>query len=218
MSIFVDIVIIAVMLLSIIMGYKKGLIGVIFKIASFIIAIILAFALSKPVTNYIIANTEIDDNLHMTIQKALESNNSENPEEYKNENMPEVISQYITEQIKTATANAQNEVAKVVATNLTGTIINGLAFIGIFIIAKILLFFLKFLIEAVAKIPVLKQFNEIGGLIYGVLKGLFIIYLIFTIISLIAPIINNTNLQEAIQASYIGSMMYNNNILLKILF
>ena len=217
MSIFVDIVIIAVMLLSIIMGYKKGLIGVIFKIASFIIAIILAFALSKPVTNYIIANTEIDDNLHMTIQKALESNNSENPEEYKNENMPEVISQYITEQIKTATANAQNEVAKVVATNLTGTIINGLAFIGIFIIAKILLFFLKFLIEAVAKIPVLKQFNEIGGLIYGVLKGLFIIYLIFTIISLIAPIINNTNLQEAIQASYIGSMMYNNNILLKIL-
>lgn len=218
MSIFVDIVIIVVMLLSIIMGYKKGLIGVIFKIASFIIAIILAFALSKPVTNYIIANTEIDDNLHMTIQKALESNNSENPEEYKNENMPEVISQYITEQIKTATANAQNEVAKVVATNLTGTIINGLAFIGIFIIAKILLFFLKFLIEAVAKIPVLKQFNEIGGLIYGVLKGLFIIYLIFTIISLIAPIINNTNLQEAIQASYIGSMMYNNNILLKILF
>lgn len=218
MSIFVDVVIIAVMLLSIIMGYKKGLIGVIFKIASFIIAIILAFALSKPVTNYIIANTEIDDNLHMTIQKALESNNSENPEEYKNENMPEVISQYITEQIKTATANAQNEVAKVVATNLTGTIINGLAFIGIFIIAKILLFFLKFLIEAVAKIPVLKQFNEIGGLIYGVLKGLFIIYLIFTIISLIAPIINNTNLQEAIQASYIGSMMYNNNILLKILF
>lgn len=218
MSIFVDVVIIAVMLLSIIMGYKKGLIGVIFKIASFIIAIILAFALSKPVTNYIIANTEIDDNLHMTIQKALESNNSENPEEYKNENMPEVISQYITEQIKTATANAQNEVAKVVATNLTGTIINGLAFIGIFIIAKILLFFLKFLIEAVAKIPVLKQFNEIGGLIYGVLKGLFIIYLIFTIVSLIAPIINNTNLQEAIQASYIGSMMYNNNILLKILF
>lgn len=220
MSIFVDIAVVAIIAFSIIMGYKKGLIGVAFKIASFLIAIVLAFVLSKPIANYIVENTKWDDNLQSTIQSALEAKDLEKVEvtEEKQENMPDIITEYVADQIKEATAETQNEIAKVVATNLTNTIINAIVFIGIFLVARILLFFLKFLAEAIAEIPIIKQFNEVGGLLYGVLKGFFVVYLFFAIVSLIAPVLNISGFLEIIQSSFLGSMLYNNNLLLKILF
>ena len=63
MSIFVDIGIVAIVALSTFLGYKKGLIGVAFKIISFFIAIILAFVLCKPVSYYIMQQTIIDDKI-----------------------------------------------------------------------------------------------------------------------------------------------------------
>lgn len=218
MGIIIDIVIVAVIGLSIFMGYKKGLIGVAFKILSFLIAIVLAFILSKPVSNYIIENTEFDDNIRTTIQETLESKNFENTNQTEENNMPAIITEYVVEQIQNVTAEAQNEVASIVAINLTQTVINGIAFIGIFIVAKIALLFLKFLAEAIAEIPLIKQFNELGGVIYGVLKGFFIVYLFFAIVSLLAPVINMAGFLDIINASYLGNMLYDNNLLLRLLF
>lgn len=220
MGIIIDIVIVAVMALSIFMGYKKGLIGVAFKILSFFVAIVLAFVLSKPITNYVIEHTEFDDNIRITIQEALESKETQKVEspETQESNMPDIITEYVAEQIKEATAETQNEIASTVATNLTQTIVNGVVFIGIFLVTRILLFFLKFLAEAIAEIPILKQFNELGGLLYGILKGFFLIYLFFAIVSLLAPIVNIGGFLEMIRASYLGSILYDNNLLLRILF
>ena len=48
MGIIVDLIIIAVVLLFIFLGYKKGLTGSLIKLLSFIIAIVVAFVLYKP--------------------------------------------------------------------------------------------------------------------------------------------------------------------------
>lgn len=220
MGIILDLIIIAVLALSIFLGYKKGLVGVAFKILSFIVAIALAFTLSTPVSNYIIENTEFDDNIHNTIQTALESKTIETEEKNVEDetNMSEVITNYVAEEIRKVTAETQNEVASVVATNLTQTLIHALSFIGIFLIARIILFFFKFLAESIAELPILKQFNKAGGIAYGVLRGVFFVYLFFAIVSLLASIVNLEGLLELINASYIGKFAYDNNLLLKILF
>ena len=219
MGIILDIIIVAAIALSIFLGYKKGLVGVAFKILSFIVAIVLAFILSTPVSNYIIENTEFDDNIHNTIQKALESKTTEAEEENEEEaNVSNVITDYVAKEIKKATAETQNEVASVVATSLTKTIVKALTFIGIFLVARIILFFFKFLAEALAEMPILKQFNEVGGIAYGVLRGAFLVYLFFAIVSLLASIINLDGLLELINASFISKFLYDNNLLLKILF
>lgn len=220
MGFIVDIIVVAIIALSIFMGYRKGLIGVAFKIASFLVALVLAFILSGPITNYIIENTEFDDNIKATIQQTLEAKGTENIEQESKEGdaTSAIITDYVAKQIKEATAETQNEVAALVATNLTQTIVNAIVFIGIFLVARILLFFLKFLAEAIAEIPIIKQFNAVGGILYGVLKGFFVVYLFFAIVSLAAPIINIGGFLEIIDNSYLGSMLYNNNLLLKILF
>ena len=71
MGIIVDLIIIAVVLLFIFLGYKKGLTGSLIKLLSFIIAIVVAFVLYKPVANAVIENTVIDDNIRTTLSATL---------------------------------------------------------------------------------------------------------------------------------------------------
>ena len=68
-----DIIIIAVILLCVIMAYRKGLVEVAFRLISFILAIILSFTLYIPVANAIIENTEIDEKIKETFIKCVDS-------------------------------------------------------------------------------------------------------------------------------------------------
>ena len=219
MSIFVDIGIVAIVALSTFLGYKKGLIGVAFKIISFLIAIILAFVLCKPVSSYIMQQTIIDDKIEETIEDDLSNKQVESPQEQSNTmGIPEVITDYIQKEITNATVQAQNQVATVVAQKVTVTAINAISFIAIFIILKIVLLVLKLFSEQLANFPIIKQFNKLGGIIYGVLRGLFIIYLLLGIVSFMAPMLVENRILVTITNSYLGNAFYQHNLLLKLLF
>lgn len=219
MSIFVDIGIVVIVALSTFLGYKKGLIGVAFKIISFLIAIILAFVLCKPVSSYIMQQTIVDDKIEETIENALRNKQVESPQEQSNTiGIPEVITDYIQKEITNATVQAQNQVATVVAQNVTVTAINAISFIAIFIILKIVLLVLKLFSEQLANFPIIKQFNKLGGIIYGVLRGLFIIYLLLGIVSFMAPMLVENRILVTITNSYLGNAFYQHNLLLKLLF
>ena len=70
MLIIIDLVVVAFILLCVIMGYAKGLTGSLIKIVSFALALVIAFVLFAPVSNFVINNTQIDDNLEKTIREA----------------------------------------------------------------------------------------------------------------------------------------------------
>lgn len=220
-GIIIDLIIIAIVALSIFLGYKQGLVGVAYKILSFIVAIVLAFALSGPVSNFIIENTEFDEGINQTIQGTLQSKNIEedaNKENTEEGNVSTVITDYVAKEIKKATAETQNHVASTVADSLTNNIVYAITFIGIFLVARIILFVLKFLAEAIAELPIIKQFNKAGGLLYGILRGIFIVFLFFAIVSVLASFINIDGFLDIIRSSIIANFAYNNNLLLKILF
>ena len=66
--------------------------------------------------------------------------------------------------------------------------------------------------------PLIKQCDKIGGILYGVLQGFFIIFIGCALITVISPIVNQYALLEIINQSYIGNIICNNNILLKLIF
>ena len=59
MGIIIDIVIVAFILLSIYLGYKKGLVSLGVQVFAFIIALIITFILYRPIANFIVNNTTI---------------------------------------------------------------------------------------------------------------------------------------------------------------
>ena len=212
MSIIVDIAILAIIVLCIIIGYVRGLTGSLIKILSFVLSLIIAFVLFIPVSNLIINNTEIDENLESSIRNMIIQD-----EQNEDENMPEAITDYIGQKIDQAADDAKEAIVDSTARDVALTIVKAGTWIALFIIARILLIFLRFITSLIAKLPVIKQFDKLGGIIYGLIEGLIIVYFLLALISFISPMLNGT-LANAIDESFVGSMMYNNNLLLKIIF
>ena len=212
MSIIVDLVVIGIILLCIIIGYVRGLTGSLIKILSFVLSIVIAFVLFVPISNLIIDKTNIDENLEQSIREMIIQDN-----ETEEKNMPTAITDYIGKQVEQAADNAKESIVNSTARDVSLTIVKAGTWIVLFIVARILLICLKFITGLIAKLPVIKQFDKLGGVIYGILEGLIIVYVILAIISFVSPMLNGT-LSSAIEESYIGSMMYNNNLLLNIIF
>ena len=205
MSIIIDLIIVLIMLLFIFLGYKRGLVKVAFKLCTFFIAIIVAFVFYKPVAKLVIANTNIDETIETAItRKILPEGATETQEVDLSQDLPSII-------LKNSSDTVQS-----ISKSFTNTIIETACLLLIFIIVKIVLKFVTALADLIAKLPILKQFNKLGGTLYGIIEGLFIVFLGFAIISLIAPMLDSSVL-DAINSSTLGSICYNNNILLKII-
>ena len=183
------------------------IINVIFSICAFLVAIIITVLLYKPVSNIIIENTDIKDNIKsMIINNSKENENKEGTD-------TNYIQKYIENTVKEVTEDAKTKATEVIAENIATKGIEILTCIILFILTRIVLVILKFLTETLANIPIVKQCNEIGGLVYGIIKGLIIIYLLLTIIFLVISINGNGLIANAIEESYITKFLYNNNFI-----
>ena len=199
MNYLIDLILIAIIALFTFIGYKKGLIKVAFGLVSFILAIVISVILYKPVSNFIIKYTPLDDYIESTVSERLTSSETSKEE---TENM---VSNYYN--------NIKNASTSVIASGISKTVINVSCMLVVFIVAKIILLFFKFIGDLVAKLPLIKQFNNAGGFIYGLLKGFIIIYILLALIALLSPIININNIVTIINSSIITNIMYNNNII-----
>ena len=208
MGILMDLIIIAILVLSIIMGYKKGLINVIFNIFAFFIALIATIILYRPVANIIINNTEIDDKIKSAI-----INNTTEEKQSEESSSNTGMQKYIEDAIKNTADEAKSQVIETVANTVSIRAVEILTSIILFIVIRAVLIVLKVFTQAIANLPLIKQFNELGGVVYGIAKGLVIIYIILTIMYFVVSINGKGNIAEAINNSYITKILYNNNII-----
>ena len=209
MGIIVDLILIAFFILFIFVGYKKGLAGSLIKLCSFVIALILALALYNPVANAIKDNTQIDENIKSTIVETFGQQ-----EQTQEENMPKDLVQNISSEIENATAEAVNNIAQ----SISDTIINIGAGIVIFIVTRLLLIIVSIFAKQIVKLPIIGLVDKVGGIAYGAVEGIVIIYIVLGLISLSSLIWVDNAVVTAITNSGIGSFLYNNNIILKIFF
>lgn len=201
MNLFVDLGILFIILISTFIGYKKGLIKVAFGLLSFIVAIVISLLLYKPISNFITNYTPIPEKIETQIESRISSADEKETQNF--------VSNYYN--------NIKNASTSLIAHNITISIINISSALIVFIVSRIILFFLKFSTDLIAKLPLIKQFNHIGGFLYGLLAGFIVIYLLFTIITVIAPVVNLNNVITFINSSIIGNIMYNNNIIFMLL-
>ena len=196
MSIVVDLIIVAIILLSTFLAYRKGLITLAIQLVAVVIAIVLTLLLYKPVSNIIINVTGIDE----TIQNAIleEANDiMTNEEEGANQ---------VVESI-------QNNMLPETAGTISINIIEGAVILILYIVIRIILKFVTALANLVSKLPILNQLNQLGGIIYGILRGLLIVYIILLLVNLSGEIEPQNQVYTAVGGSYVGKMMNENNIL-----
>lgn len=189
MGIIIDIVIILFILASIYLGYKKGLISLGIQLFAFILSIVITLILYRPIGSIIINTTQLDEKLQEMIQVNAENLISEDSD-----------SKITNELIESAKNGMLPEASRTLAIN----IIYGITMIVLFIISRICLMLIKSLSDIIAKLPIINQFNKLGGVLYGLLRGLFITYVILMIINLIITFNPKGSLNEIMNGTYLA--------------
>lgn len=213
MGIILDIVLIAIIALNVFICYKKGLVKLAVGLIAVAAAIILALVFYKPVSNLIIENTELDEN----IEKAIINNFTSETQEGQEVRYVTVLD-YLQKYVDDAVNKTQTEIVTQTAGMMAVKIINVAVLIGIFLLVRVVLLLLTFISDIITSLPILKQFNEVGGVLYGAIKALLIIYIILTIVFFIMCYTSNSTIADAINSSYVTKFFYEHNLLLNILF
>ena len=221
MGIILDVVIISIMALSIFLGYRKGLVKIAVKLCAFLIAIIVSIVFYKPVSNIIINNTQLDEKIESAIIEngsikieEDEIRKDEQGEQQTNESFLENVQGYVDETI----TETQNELVRKAAKEISGRLINIIVIVGLFIMTRLILILLVLISDVITNIPIIKQFNKIGGILYGIIRGLLLIYVTLSIVFLVVSISGNSNILQTIESSVLTEFMYESNILLNIIF
>ena len=95
---------------------------------------------------------------------------------------------------------------------------NVIVLLAIFIVVRALLLLLTFVSDMITSLPLIKQCNEVGGVVYGIIKALLIVYVILAILFFVVLVSGNTQISDIVSSSYITKFLYEHNIILNILF
>jgi len=205
-GIILDIVIVAIIVGNVYLCYKKGLVNLAVGLIAVVAAIILSVLFYKPVTNLVVEKTGLDEMIENTL----------------NETFGEQVrfmglASYLDTEVENIANGTQNEAEYVVASVMAEKTVSLIVFIAIFTAVRVVLFALTFVADAITSLPILKQLDDVGGILYGLLKALLIIYVVLAVVSVIVSFSANTAISDTISSSFVTKFFYDNNILLNIL-
>ena len=186
----------------VISGYKNGLLFTLYRFISFFGALLASWFLF-PVLSRLLAATPLYDMLRNMVSNTFDLEARAevfNPTELI-DSLP--LPNMITDMLHAnAPANLPVQEADIfVSSTIATMILNGMSIIIIFILVSFGFTFLGGLVNLVGRLPVIKQFNRLGGVILGLLIGgilswlalaLFIMIVAFTASEGMAFLIENS--------------------------
>ncbi len=182
-SVILDVVIAAIVLLSIYLGAKRGLFRTLAELVSYIVAYVATTILAGRLADLAVE----------WIRPIAESKLHEMVSDYFSglrEDLPAFLS--IGELVDMDTLDMSPFIEQGLR-NLAYM----LSFVVIFIVVLLLLRLLIRAVDLVTKLPVIHQFNALGGLLIGAAKGLLIVFLLLWIARETGLLISQTAMEQS---------------------
>lgn len=201
---YMDFIVIAIIAIFAIFGYKRGFLRSIVGMLSLIASIALAWMLYPVVTDLFIS-LGLSNIVFEEIQSVMSSH-------IGNTEQISALPQFMRE---AAAAGSAGIIAST-ATALTETVMNIISFIAVLIIARIIIWIAQKLLIVISKMPLISFVNKLAGLILGAGQGLLITFILFSLIYAIIPISDNSSLYSSIENSVIAGKIYDANPIINI--
>lgn len=215
---WIAIVILAVCVIN---GVRFGMVRTVFSTFTFIAALILAAVFSPKL------NTTLQESvLYKVINERIEETMAGNPaltEENPDQNsaieglpLPEFIKDALTENNDESIYSilGVDTFYHYISAYITRLILRVLAFLLVFIAAVIVLKLLCAVLDAIAGLPVLHTLNKAGGLFFGLINGMIILWILCSVAALFAGTKAGAVINKQISESVVLSIIYNKNLLL----
>lgn len=231
MNIF-TLIILAILAISVWLGWKKGLVRTILSLCSMIISLVLVWFLFPHVSSVVEGFTPIRETVYEHVNGFL------------SEEVPELL-----EQLPTADTTAQNELieklplpeelkeklslnnkidvyetlgvdnfVEYLSTTITNLLIQAASLLITLVIVFIAVHLLIHVLDLVAKLPVLNVANKSGGAIAGLVLGYLIVQIIFLVITVFSGTGWGKSLMLQVNESAILTFLYNSSATIKMLF
>ena len=220
----IDFIGIVILVVGAFLAFRRGFVKTFFGFISTFLAIVLAFVFCNTGVEIIKNNTRIDELIYETITIALEEAKNKDENEIKEETTKDNsllgILESMPENIQSSVGLEEyKENAKItIKTNVIEIILKILSWIIIYILARFILWAVCIVFDGIMNIPFLKQINNLTGLFLGIILGFFRIYVILAFISFLVPVVSMENFVTLIKESLIISVLYENNILVSLIF
>ena len=206
MGIIVDLIIIGILSLAVFYGYKKGLVKVAVRFCTTIIAVLAVIILCTPISNLIINATNIDETIENSVYKNVTAIVEKEKKEKEKGN-------YVQELEGKLIEDAKNNVLQPTARNIAINAIRFAVIIVLFLGIKFGLIFVKALADLITKLPIVKQFDKAGGVVYGIILGFTIIFISLEVIKIAVNLNPQNVVEKPLSESYIGNILYQNNVI-----
>ncbi|MBR5137239.1 MAG: CvpA family protein [Clostridia bacterium] len=199
MGIIIDIVLIAIVVFGAVQGYRKGFVEIMEKMLYLVVVGALAMTL-KPLGVSIIERTSIPELISTKAQQIITENIGDKISQVGSEEqltnllaentLPESVAQMLTEKLGQAEqflAQDKTELIASIADAFADFVVGAIAVVALFILLSIAYFLLFRIIGLVFKLPLLKQVDQILGVVGGLISSLITVAIIICICTVIAP-------------------------------
>lgn len=229
----IDIIILAILGLSLVSGMYKGFITSTLALVGFCGAWIGATATYQYLVQAINANESligffrsvvgaVDLNLSNAAAKVATATSDVIDKAVQEVNLP-LISDVFKSNLQNKVFENQQGISTIsdyLTETLLSTALNVICFVLMFVVIYIAVLLIVNLLNNVFRFPVLRHFDWLLGGVFGLIRGLVIVMLIFSVVPTIATALDNmkiTGLTELIAQSKIGSIFQNSNFVTNIL-
>ncbi len=224
---WIDVCVIIIIVVNGIRGLAQGLIISVFNMTSFIIAAIVSKIYYSKLSQFIMNKTPLSVKIYEFILKRINETNIQSnmidgqgqTNVFEMMNLPKTLGNLLMENefLKEYNQEAMINIHNYIADATTKIIVDLLSIVIIFLGILLILNILGHILNSVASLPIINQFNRLGGLVFGTFKGTLIVFILLAIMVPVVSMFPNCFIEEALYKSTIAKDLYNYNILLRIL-
>lgn len=204
-------------------GYLRGLVRVLFSLVAVFLTIVLATAIAPYAAHFLQTQTPLYqtvkekcvDYLQSSVEDGIQQE-TQGPETGTmfGIKMPEELQEIFAE-------NASGQDSLIEAAGVyeragdfvAGQVVQRLAWVLSFALILTVLLVVVHFLDVLARLPVLKNINRLGGLAIGLLEGLIVVWILFLAVFLCQGTEFGREMMDTIQGNAILKMISDNNIL-----
>ncbi|MBR2942394.1 MAG: CvpA family protein [Clostridia bacterium] len=211
----IDIIILAVLGVSVVFGLYRGFISGVLSVAALIGSAALAFAMSGDMAAWLQGNQTLIDtlmyytdagsritNLDLSLLSVAQVTENALVQILDSARLPAAFEAAFVENIGLSEGAAT--ISSVLSKTIVNVSISILSFLICFLIAYVVLTFVIHLLNYVFELPVLRHLDSLIGGVFGLARGVLLLFIFFSVVPIVMAVVPIEPLEAMIEASQLA--------------
>lgn len=210
---WLGIAVLAVLLLFMWIGYKRGFVKEIISFFFLFLSLSLAWAINPYINNFLTEETPIYSRIQETCTEFVhdQSEQTESTVSFIDElKVPDVLKENLQKNnnAETYAELSVDTLTEYVSGYFARIVINGLSYILAYLLSTIIIRLAAYILNLIAALPLLKTANKLTGGAIGLLKGLVFVWIAFLILTVLCSTEIGKTALELIEQDTLLSFLY----------